>query len=53
MTARDAFLGLGVICLTVCTAGLIISTGFHWLGWLDGQAVGVGLLVASSLQDAT
>lgn len=53
MTARDWFLVLGTIALVASTIGLILSTGGHWLTWLDGQAVGVGLLVAASLQDAT
>ncbi len=52
MSARDWFLVLGMLALGASTIGLIISAGGHWLTWLDGQAVGVGLLVAATIQDA-
>lgn len=52
MTARDWFLLLGMITLVASTVGLILTADGHWLTWIDGQVVGVGLLVAASM-DAT
>lgn len=50
MTARDWFLLLGFLVLLACTVGLIMSADGHWLAFIDGQVVGVGLLVAASVQ---
>ncbi len=39
----------GIATLLACTAGLLVSSSGHWLAWIDGQVVGVGLIVASIL----
>jgi hypothetical protein len=51
VSRRDLLLAAGIGTLLACTVGLLMGTGGHWLAWIDGQLVGVGLIVASSLGD--